>query len=308
MATKRTREGDGGAQQAYGGAVRHAYGAAGGPHGAPSEEDKRKRRNNGHSSPSPSSESVDDNVGHIEIRVGDSLGEYRYLLEGGKGTFGLVLMCEDARARAGERSIVAIKVVRRIRKYTDSARIEASILEDLMRADPRGRSNCVRYLRSFDWRGHFCMVFEPLGKSLYDLVRANRYRPLPLYCVQSFADQLCAAVAFLHRMRLIHTDLKLENVLLVGREDFARVEKPSHRRVQETLVAPGGALDIKLIDFGGATYDFEAKEGLVNTRQYRGPEVILGMQWGLPSDVWSVGCILMELYTGKLLFETVRGP
>jgi serine/threonine protein kinase len=237
---------------------------------------------------------VDDSVGHIDLRPGDYLGEYRYMFEAGKGTFGLVAMCEDPQAaRGGGPAVVAVKVVRKIRKYSESARVEASVLSDLGRADPRGRSNCVRYVRAFEFRGHFCMVFEPLGASLYDLVKANRYRPLPLYCVQSFADQLCAAVAFLHRMRLIHTDLKLENVLLVGREEFVRVDKPSYKRAQETLMAPGGATDIRLIDFGGATYDFEAKEGLVNTRQYRGPEVILGMEWGLPSDVWSLGCILV---------------
>ncbi len=267
------------------------------------EEDKRNKRRF-KEGPSPASSdggSVDDSVGHIVVRPGDYLGDYRYLFEGGKGTFGLVLMCQDTLAGG----MVAVKVVRRIRKYTESARIEASILSDLVRADPRGRSKCVRFIRSFMWRDHLCMVFEPLGGSLYDLVKANSFHPLPLYCVQSFADQLVAAVAFLHRMRLIHTDLKLENILLVSREAFASVEKPSCRRIVETLKAPVST-GIRLIDFGGAIYDFESKEGIVNTRQYRGPEVILGMEWGMPSDVWSLGCILMELYTGHLLFETVR--
>ncbi len=61
-----------------------------------------------------------------------------------------------------------------------------------------------------------------------------------------------------------------------------------------------------VIDFGSATFDDEHKSGTINTRQYRAPEVILGMGWSLPSDIWSAGCILMELYTGGLLFKTVR--
>jgi dual-specificity kinase/CDC-like kinase len=62
---------------------------------------------------------------------------------------------------------------------------------------------------------------------------------------------------------------------------------------------------IKLIDFGGATYDNEKKKSsIINTRQYRAPEVILGVGWSLPSDLWSAGCILAELYTGELLFST----
>lgn len=62
--------------------------------------------------------------------------------------------------------------------------------------------------------------------------------------------------------------------------------------------------DIKVIDFGGATYDDEHKSSIVNTRQYRAPEVILSLGWSLPSDLWSVGCILAELYDGELLFAT----
>ena len=60
-----------------------------------------------------------------------------------------------------------------------------------------------------------------------------------------------------------------------------------------------------MIDFGGATFDNEKKSSIVNTRQYRAPEVILGYPtWSYPSDLWSAGCIIAELYTGHLLFQT----
>lgn len=61
---------------------------------------------------------------------------------------------------------------------------------------------------------------------------------------------------------------------------------------------------IKVIDFGGSVYDEEKKSSVVNTRQYRAPEVILGCGWSMPSDLWSCGCILAELYQGDLLFAT----
>jgi dual-specificity kinase/CDC-like kinase len=62
---------------------------------------------------------------------------------------------------------------------------------------------------------------------------------------------------------------------------------------------------VKVIDFGGATYDNEKKSTIVNTRQYRAPEVILGFEtWSFPSDLWSAGCIIAELYSGGLLFAT----
>lgn len=61
-----------------------------------------------------------------------------------------------------------------------------------------------------------------------------------------------------------------------------------------------------MIDFGGATYDNERKSSIVNTRQYRAPEVILDVGWSKPSDCWSAGCIAAELYQGELLFATVH--
>lgn len=279
--------------------------------------------------------------------------------EGGKGTFGKVLLCEDVRAShsigesfassaaavrgrdrgamdggagggrssrsssgagatssgppsasasASSRSLVAIKVVRRVRRYTEAARIEADILGDVMAADPSGAGSlCVRFLHAFTFKRHFCMAFEPLGPSLYDFVKANGYRPPPLYCVQAFADQLLRAVAFLHGMRLVHTDLKLENILLVSREPFRESTKVTSLRQEGGTVLAPASTDIRLIDFGGATFDWEHKSSLINTRQYRAPEVILGLGWSMASDVWSLGCILMELYSGELLFQTVSG-
>ena len=51
-----------------------------------------------------------------------------------------------------------------------------------------------------------------------------------------------------------------------------------------------------MIDFGGATYDNDPRKStVVNTRQYRGPEVILEIGWSFPSDVWSAGCIIAEV-------------
>ena len=53
-----------------------------------------------------------------------------------------------------------------------------------------------------------------------------------------------------------------------------------------------------------STYDDERKSSIVNTRQYRAPEVILNLGWSTPSDLWSAGCIVAELGKGELLFAT----
>jgi dual-specificity kinase/CDC-like kinase len=119
-----------------------------------------------------------------------------------------------------------------------------------------------------------------------------------MICVRDFARQLLEALEFLHSFGLIHTDLKLENILLTNFQEL------SHNYRGRTYEIPKSTR-IKLIDFGGATYnDKKNKSSIINTRQYRAPEVILGVGWDLSSDLWSAGCILSELYTGELLFAT----
>jgi serine/threonine protein kinase len=62
---------------------------------------------------------------------------------------------------------------------------------------------------------------------------------------------------------------------------------------------------VKIIDFGGATYKEDSHNSIINTRQYRAPEVILECaDWDEKSDIWSLVCIFIEMYTGELFYET----
>ncbi|KAG5185505.1 kinase-like domain-containing protein [Tribonema minus] len=239
-----------------------------------------------------------DDEGHYEGQSGSVLGDgYEVQEDVGTGTFGRVVACWDRRGRR----TVAVKVVRRVKRYHESALIEADILRDVNRAGGAGAALCVRLLDQFDARGHCCLVFERMGPSLYDVLKRNDYRGFPLRYVRDFARQLLEAVAFLHSMGLVHTDLKPENVLLCDLE--LEPERGRYKDDQDALMLPVSTR-IKVIDFGGATYVDDHKSATVNTRQYRAPEVILGVGWCRPSDLWSCGCIVAELYQGELLFAT----
>eukprot|EP00536_Pseudo-nitzschia_multiseries_P012515 jgi/Psemu1/244632/estExt_Genewise1.C_4820020 len=219
------------------------------------------------------------------------------------GTFGRVVECLDLQRRRKQRRhdddrsyshVVAIKIVRSVERYYNSAKIEADILEDVNRRGRRGVTHCAILYDTFSFKGHYCMVFEALGPSLYDFSKAQNYHPFPMHCVRDFALQLLETLEFLHSFRLIHTDLKPENILLLNGR---KIPQRGGYGIPEST-------RIKVIDFGGATYDHEKKGSIVNTRQYRAPEVILGVGWSMPSDLWSIGCILAELYKGELLFAT----
>ncbi|KAH8058752.1 protein serine/threonine/tyrosine kinase [Aureococcus anophagefferens] len=242
----------------------------------------------------------DRRAGHYEGAVGATIrGRYEILGEAGLGTFGRVVECAD---REAGRRRVALKVVRRIERYTESAAVEAEILRDVNRAAAGGGAGgglCVKLLDTFEFQGHFCLVFEKAGTSLYDFLKGHDYAPFGPRTVRAVSRQLLEALRFLHGLRLVHTDLKLENVLL-RRSGVAAPPLDDRGRIE---LADGDAA-IVVIDFGGATYDDERKSSIVNTRQYRAPEVILNLGWSTPSDLWSAGCIVAELGRGELLFAT----
>ncbi|CAJ1375886.1 unnamed protein product [Effrenium voratum] len=258
-----------------------------------------------------------DEVQHFRWTAGLKMNaRYTVLDLLGDGTFGRVVLAEDLNRRRN----VAIKVIRNVDKYTRNAMREAEILKDIRKAESGRSSGCVRLHETFfheaDGERLFCLVCEVLGMSLYDLLKKNRYRGLWVQDIQSVADQCLKALRFLHLdLSLTHTDLKLENVLFRStdlpqsaafpREAFwqAAQTRPSARNCTTEYVRPVST-QIKLIDFGNATYELEHHSSIINTRQYRAPEVILSLGWNERSDLWSVGCIVVELYTGELLFRT----
>ncbi|XP_024933950.1 serine/threonine-protein kinase AFC1 isoform X2 [Ziziphus jujuba] len=202
--------------------------------------------------------------------------------------------------------MVAIKVVRSIKKYREAAMIEIDVLQLLRKYDRNG-SRCVQIRNWFDYRNHICIVFEMLGPSLYDFLRKNNYRPFPVDLVRELGRQLLECVAFMHDMRLIHTDLKPENILFVSPE-YVKIPdyKVTSRSPKEGMFykrLPKSSA-IKVIDFGSTAYEHQEHNYIVSTRHYRAPEVILGLGWSYPCDIWSVGCILVELCSGEALFQT----
>lgn len=226
----------------------------------------------------------------------------------GDGTFGRVLLAYDQRRQRD----VAIKVIRDVEKYRRCAKREAELLRDIRDADTRNKSRCVRLYDKFLHEGkYFCLVCEVLGASLYDVLKGNQYRGFFLEDIQSIIQQCLQALSFLHEeLHMAHTDLKLENILFRCTEDpvpavFPRdgTQRESRHRHRGHYVRPAST-GIKLIDFGNATYDDDHHSRIVNTRQYRAPEVILHNGWKESSDLWSMGCIAMETYTGELLFRT----
>ncbi|KAH0063869.1 dual specificity tyrosine-phosphorylation-regulated kinase 3, partial [Aureobasidium melanogenum] len=250
---------------------------------------------------------VDDDDGHYIVHDHADLTErYSIVKLLGQGTFGKVVQAYDRRRNAD----VAIKIIRSVQKYRDASRIELRVLSTLACNDKHNRNKCIHLRDTFDFRNHICIVTDLLGQSVFDFLKSNTFVPFPSTHIQQFARQLFTSVAFLHDLNLIHTDLKPENILLVQNHyqtftynrniPSSSNTNPRSAKFRRVLLDP----EIRLIDFGSATFDDEYHSSVVSTRHYRAPEIILNLGWSFPCDIWSIGCILVEFFTGDALFQT----
>ncbi|KAK7403820.1 serine/threonine protein kinase, CMGC, dual-specificity [Neonectria punicea] len=219
----------------------------------------------------------DDERGDYTIVPGDHLS-FRYEIIDilGKGSFGQVVRCIDHRTGG----LVAIKIIRNKKRFHQQALVEVNILQKLREWDPKNKHSMVNFTQSFYFRGHLCISTELLDMNLYELIKAHAFRGFSIRIIRRFTKQILSSLNLLKQHKVIHCDLKPENILL---------RHPLHS-------------EIKVIDFGSSCFENEKVYTYIQSRFYRSPEVILGMTYGMPIDMWSVGCILAELYTGVPIF------
>lgn len=183
-----------------------------------------------------------------------------------------------------------------------------------------------------------CMVFELMVGSVYDIMKCEKYaNGLPLNIVKSVIFQLLHAMKLINnRYNIIHTDIKPENLLIVGKNNkhneicqrvknnvglmnIIKKNKQNHKQIKDivcnidfteitekyytnNLFEFDKDIIIKLSDFG--TYkDIDHQDFDIQTRYYRAPEIILGYPYNSSCDLWSVGCLIYELLSGHTLFD-----
>merc|ERR1712055_428502 len=127
--------------------------------------------------------------------MGTLQGRNKIISELGEGTFGKVVKCEDLY----KGRMIAIKIIKNVRKYREAAKLEINVLQKLAKYDPNGKHRCVQMLDWFDYHGHMCIAFEMLGSSVFDFLKENNYHPYPIEQVRQISYELCYAVNFLHK-------------------------------------------------------------------------------------------------------------
>lgn len=225
----------------------------------------------------PNTKQKEEDDGSYEIIPGNHI-KYRYeiLDELGRGSFGQALKCYDHYLKTN----ICLKIIKNKKKFTNQAKIEIRLLHYINQNDRQEESNVIKMVDNFTFRNHVVIIFELLDINLYELLKYQDFCGLEMSVIRKIAIQLLYTLIFLQKHRVIHCDMKPENILL---KKF-------------------GKTGIKVIDFGSSCFEGEKLYSYIQSRFYRAPEIILGLNYGIEIDMWSFGCIIAELYTGIPIF------
>lgn len=164
--------------------------------------------------------------GYHLVKIGDLFnGRYHVIRKLGWGHFSTVWLAWDTQGRR----FVAMKVVKSAEHYTETALDEIKLLKSVRNSDPNdpSKERVVQLLDDFKISGvngsHICMVFEVLGHHLLKWIIKSNYQGLPLPCVKKIIKQVLQGLDYLHtKCRIIHTDIKPENILLCVNDQYIR--------------------------------------------------------------------------------------
>ncbi|KAG8068372.1 hypothetical protein GUJ93_ZPchr0005g14461 [Zizania palustris] len=207
-------------------------------------------------------------------------GRYRITEYLGSAAFSKVVRAHDLCTGMD----VCLKIIKNDKDFFDQSLDEIKLLKFVNKYDPDDEHHILRLYDFFYYQEHLFIVTELLRANLYEFQKYNQESGDEVYFslrrIQAIARQCLEALVYLHHLNIVHCDLKPENILM---KSYSRCE-------------------IKVIDLGSSCFLTDNLNLYIQSRSYRAPEVILGIPYDQKIDIWSLGCILAELYTGEVLF------
>jgi serine/threonine protein kinase len=242
----------------------------------------------------------DSDDGHCVFPIGFVV-DHRYQIRSliGRGTFCLVWVAFDHVMQEN----VAIKA---LKSSQDDMFQDESTINRHLTNHVTPDAKIVQFRRSFYHLNHACMVFELASQNILTLLNYfdDPLVGVPLNLIRKIVKDTLEGLAFMHGHGVIHTDLKPENVLasrpLFPYGPFAG---DNDVRVFDPVDDDPSTISFKLGDIGNSCFIGFPSNSLIQTRQYRSPEVILGLPYDTTADIWSLACMTFEFATGDHLFD-----
>jgi len=252
---------------------------------------------------------LEDNIHEFEegglciLNVNDKIKKYSVIKILGEGSYSSVW-----KVSLNEKKY-AIKITKSDKSDEEIGQNEIKILKKL------GKSPYIINMEdSFIFKNsnnnnakHLCMIIDLMGCDLHILKRLFKYtdgdsedsesdgssivRCLPHCLSKKITYQILDGLKHIHSKNIIHTDIKLDNILIQNSIETIKYNKD---------------INIKICDFGTSHYTNEKCNFGIGTIDYSAPECIIGLPYGSGIDIWAVGCIVFELITGVCLFDYTR--
>ena len=222
----------------------------------------------------------------------------------------------------------ALKIIKNKDIIAKMSLFEIKTMEILNKKDPEDRNHIIRFYDFFLYNKHLCIAMELLQKTLLQLLEMNNSKGISLGSIRYICRQILQAVEYMHNLKFVHTDLKPENILLSVYKDDNNDTNKSNLNISNANNQKNNInqntnsinnlsitsrmnkrVQIKIADFGTACTINKLEDHLyIQSLFYRAPEVIIGAGKRTEKiDVWSIGCILGELYLGTPIMPGVSG-
>ena len=226
---------------------------------------------------------LDNQEYNLIVHVDDVINNYHIVDILGQGISGRVYEVyknDEAKSR------YAMKIIKNKKIYLNQSLIELKIVTTLNKNSSLNNndSHIITVFDYFFYQQHLCIVFELLNENLYQLLQHNHLQGISLNSINFIIKQILEAIEVVHKIGIIHCDIKPENVLL-------KINMENNK----------SDISIKLTDFGSSCLKNNPIFSIVQSLFYRAPEVILGIQYTQAIDIWSIGLIAIELFLGRPL-------
>tara|TARA_Y100000996_G_scaffold413851_1_gene403084 strand:- start:6819 stop:8003 length:1185 start_codon:yes stop_codon:yes gene_type:complete len=245
--------------------------------------------------------------GYCPIDENSNINSYTIIEKLGWGSYSTVW-----KAKKND-NIYAIKIQKSNKDDTELAEKEVKTLYKFV-----NKSHIVQLHDTFKYKSrngkHICIVMDVLGYDLHEFKHQYKYKDnyymessksdsdtdnedsSPLQCipvpvVKHIIKQILIGLNIIHSNNYIHTDIKLENILL---------DRPI------TSIKTIDDINVKIADFGTAIKTSDKSNYEIGTLHYCAPELMLGLSYSTGIDVWAVGCLIFELISGECLFDYGR--
>eukprot|EP01100_Stratorugosa_tubuloviscum_P005848 TRINITY_DN2575_c1_g1_i6.p1 TRINITY_DN2575_c1_g1~~TRINITY_DN2575_c1_g1_i6.p1 ORF type:complete len:303 (-),score=19.04 TRINITY_DN2575_c1_g1_i6:1102-2010(-) len=231
---------------------------------------------------------------------------YRFLVDKfiGSGSFSKVYRSFDIYLN----KYVAIKIYHQ--QYHYIGENESQILSTIQKKDTH--CHIITLYQSFYFGSHCCLVLELMDFTLYDFIKNNNSNSklLNFDQLRIIAFQVLLALNSLQKINIIHADIKPENIMLKTSKSFYEGQVYS-TKICDLLYGSNSdwnfTVDVKLADFSNSFFEFEKYNYLgdydLQSLPYRSPEILYGIEFSFPIDMWSFGCVLVESFIGTFLFK-----